>query len=166
MGLDLGEKHVITKVGWSPRVDHQQRVELALFEGANEPDFSDALPIYIVKVGSLPDYIYASSGSVASDAVRRMVTRIVKDDPAAKARLVEIWETALAEGGLSDLNAYLDEKAAMLQESQELNFKRWKILDEYVHMNFQALGSYEAEVGTVRTYITERLKTFDQLVRR
>ena len=117
-------------------------------------------------INSLPDYIYASSGSVASDAVRRMVTRIVKDDPAAKARLVEIWETALAEGGLSDLNAYLDEKAAMLQESQELNFKRWKILDEYVHMNFQALGSYEAEVGTVRTYITERLKTFDQLVRR
>lgn len=49
VGLDLGEKHVITKVGWSPRVDHQQRVELALFEGANEPDFSDALPIYIVK---------------------------------------------------------------------------------------------------------------------
>ena len=95
-----------------------------------------------------------------------MVTRIVKNDPAAKARLVEIWETALAEGGLSGLNAYLDEKAAMLQESQELNFKRWKILDEYVHMNFQALGSYEAEVGTVRTYITERLKTFDQLVRR
>ena len=117
-------------------------------------------------INSLPDYIYASSGSVASDAVRRMVTRIVKDDPAAKARLVEIWETALAEGGLSDLNAYLDEKAAMLQESQELNFKRWKILNEYVHMNFQALGSYEAEVGTVRTYITERLKTFDQLVRR
>ena len=117
-------------------------------------------------INSLPDYIYASSGSVASDAVRRMVTRIVKDDPAAKARLVEIWETALGEGGLSDLNAYLDEKAAMLQESQDLNFKRWKILDEYVHMNFQALGSYEAEVGTVRTYIIERLKTFDQLVRR
>ena len=117
-------------------------------------------------INSLPDYIYASSGSVASDAVRRMVTRIVKDDPAAKARLVEIWETALAEGGLSDLNAYLDEKTAMLQESQELNFKRWKILNEYVHMNFQALGSYEAEVGTVRTYITERFQTFDQLVRR
>ena len=117
-------------------------------------------------INSLSDYIYASRGSVASEAVRSMVTRIVKNDPAAKARLVEIWETALAEGGLSELNAYLDEKAAMLQESQELNFKRWKILDEYVHMNFQALGSYEAEVGTVRTYITERLKTFDQLVRR
>ena len=49
VGLDLGEKHVITKVGWSPRIDHQSRVELALFEGANNPDFSDALPIHIVK---------------------------------------------------------------------------------------------------------------------
>ena len=27
VGLDLGEKHVITKVGWSPRIDHQSRVE-------------------------------------------------------------------------------------------------------------------------------------------
>ncbi|MBR0322378.1 MAG: hypothetical protein IIX08_08330, partial [Bacteroidales bacterium] len=49
VGLDLGEKHVITKVGWAPRIDYQDRVQLALFEGANKPDFSDALPIYIVK---------------------------------------------------------------------------------------------------------------------
>lgn len=34
VGLDLGERHIITKVGWSPRKEHQKRVELALFEGA------------------------------------------------------------------------------------------------------------------------------------
>ena len=49
VGLDLGEKHIITKVGWSPRIGSQGRVELALFEGANKADFSDALPIHIVK---------------------------------------------------------------------------------------------------------------------
>lgn len=34
VGLDLGERHIITKVGWSPRKEHQKCVELALFEGA------------------------------------------------------------------------------------------------------------------------------------
>ena len=49
VGLDLGQKHVITRIGCSPRIDHGQRVELAMIEGANEADFSDALPIAIIK---------------------------------------------------------------------------------------------------------------------
>lgn len=50
-GLDLGEPHIITKVGWSPRNDGYgpRRVVLAIFEGANQADFSDAIPLYIVK---------------------------------------------------------------------------------------------------------------------
>ena len=95
-----------------------------------------------------------------------MVTKIVKNDPAAKARLIEIWEEALNKGDLRNLNAYAYDASQMLKESQALNFKRWKILDQYVHMNFQALGSYDAEVNTVRNYITNRLTKFEQLIRR
>ncbi len=49
-GLDLGEPHVITRVGWSPRNDGQgpQRVVLGVFEGANREDFTDALPLYVI----------------------------------------------------------------------------------------------------------------------
>lgn len=49
-GLDLGSKHVITKVGWSPRNDvhGEERVVLAVFEGANRDDFMDALPLCII----------------------------------------------------------------------------------------------------------------------
>ena len=116
-------------------------------------------------INNLNEYIYVWKGSAASDAVKNMVTRIVKEDPAAKARLIEIWEAALA-NGLSDLTADLDAYAEMLKESQALNFKRWMILNQYVHMNFQALGSYDAEVKFVRDYITARLTKFDQLIRR
>ena len=116
-------------------------------------------------INNLNEFIYVWKGSAASDAVKNMVTRIVKEDPAAKARLIEIWEAALA-NGLSDLTADLDAYAEMLKESQALNFKRWKILNQYVHMNFQALGSYDAEVKFVRDYITARLTKFDQLIRR
>ena len=49
-GLDLGEPHVITRVGWSPRNDSQgeKRVLLGVFEGANREDFMDALPLYVI----------------------------------------------------------------------------------------------------------------------
>ena len=117
-------------------------------------------------INNLNDYIYCTRGSLAGGYIGTLVTRIVKNDPEAKKRLIEIWEQALNEGNLDDLNSFVDETAAMLQESQELNFKRWKILNEYVHQNFQALGSYNAEVNTVKTYINGRLSKFDQLVRR
>lgn len=50
VGLDLGERHVITRVGWSPRNDGYgpNRMLLALFEGANSPDFLDAVPLYMI----------------------------------------------------------------------------------------------------------------------
>ncbi len=117
-------------------------------------------------INNLWDYIYASNGSVASEAVRQMVSRIVKEDPQAKARLIELWEAACNEGDLKNLNAVVDQNAQLLQEAQELNFKRWKILNQYVHMNFQALGSYDKEVETVKKYISGRLEKFDELARR
>ena len=61
-GLDLGEPHVITRVGWSPRMDDvgPRRMLLAVFEGANSPDFMDAVPLYIIdEVGLIGEMSYA-----------------------------------------------------------------------------------------------------------
>ncbi len=115
-------------------------------------------------INNLSDYIYAYAGSVASDSAREMVNRIVKQDPAAKARLVALWEEVKPQ--LSTLNNYVTETASLLDESQQLNFLRWPILNQYVHQNFQATGSYSAEVNTVKQYITARLSRLDQLIRR
>ncbi|MCC8117424.1 MAG: CotH kinase family protein [Bacteroidales bacterium] len=48
-GLDLGEPHVITRVGWMPRNDTNgpKRVVLGMFQGANREDFLDAVPIFL-----------------------------------------------------------------------------------------------------------------------
>ena len=62
-GLDLGSKHVITKVGWSPRNDShgEERVLLGVFEGANREDFMDALPLHIIKErGTIGKMSYAA----------------------------------------------------------------------------------------------------------
>ena len=44
-GLDLGQPYVITQVGWKPT--STTTAELGMFEGANSPDFMDALPLYM-----------------------------------------------------------------------------------------------------------------------
>ena len=112
------------------------------------------------------DYLCAVNGSFAGGQLKDIVLRIVKQDPQAKARLVELWDAALNEGNLKGLGSYMEETADLLDESQQLNFKRWKILDQWVHMNYQALGSYEAELGTVRNHINSRLNTLDALIRK
>lgn len=50
VGLDLGEPHVITRIGWAPakRNRGDERILLGVFEGSNSPDFMDALPLYII----------------------------------------------------------------------------------------------------------------------
>ena len=61
-GLDLGTAHVITRVGWSPRNDGlgEGRVVLGVFEGANSPDFMDALPLYVItEKGKIRQMSYA-----------------------------------------------------------------------------------------------------------
>lgn len=117
-------------------------------------------------INSLDDYIYAIRGSVASDAVRKMVDRIVKNDPLAHTQLIDIWDDARHSGIDNTLLDYVNETAALLNESQKLNFLRWPILNQRVHQNFQALGSYEAEVETVRNYIEQRFETLDRIIKR
>ena len=48
VGLDLGEKHIITKVAYCPRQGWSNRLFLAVIEGANNPDFGDAIPLYMI----------------------------------------------------------------------------------------------------------------------
>ena len=51
VGLDLGKAYVISKVGFaaSTRSNGPEGTQLGLFEGANQPDFSDALPLFMIK---------------------------------------------------------------------------------------------------------------------
>ena len=50
VGLDLGEPCIITRVSFTPSPSSQgaDRMLLGLFEGANSPDFMDAMPLYFI----------------------------------------------------------------------------------------------------------------------
>lgn len=48
IGLDLGTPHIISRLGFSPRQGYANRMRLGIFEGANNEDFSDAIPLSII----------------------------------------------------------------------------------------------------------------------
>ena len=50
VGMDLGSPHVITRISYtaSSGYDGPDRMLLSLFEGGNDPDFMDAIPLYLI----------------------------------------------------------------------------------------------------------------------
>lgn len=114
-------------------------------------------------INGLNDWVYKTRGSYAGD-MRNFVNRIVNSDTKARNRLQEIWADARWHHGVKEerLLAYVDEIAELLDESQHLNFIRWPILSSYVHQNWQASGSYTAEVEIIKNYIKERIQWIDK----
>lgn len=50
VGLDLGSPHVITRISFLPAANYigPDRMLLSLFEGGNDPNFMDAVPLYLI----------------------------------------------------------------------------------------------------------------------
>ena len=113
-------------------------------------------------VNNKTDYIYRSGGSCAGN-MRSFVDNIVVNNAAAKNRLYEIWDEA-RQSGLTEENmlAYIDRWAADLEQSQHLNFLRWPILNQRVHLNPRALGSFLAEVDVVKDFMKGRIAWMDK----
>lgn len=54
------------------------------------------------------------------------------------------------------LTGFIDGLAEQLIISQKKNFVKWPILNQKVHFNYQAAGSYEAEVTFLKDYLKNR----------
>lgn len=114
-------------------------------------------------INNKTDWVYRSGGSYAG-SMKSFVDRIINNDVAAKRDLLALWEDGRYNRGIEEqkLLALVDEYAALLQESQNLNFLRWPIMNQRVHMNPRTLGSYSAEVQGIKTYLAARLKWIDK----
>jgi hypothetical protein len=80
--------------------------------------------------------------------------------------MTHLWKRARLEQGINveSLLEYIDKTVLLLNEAQALNFMRWKILDQMVHENPQAAGSYEGEVEVLKNFISKRVPKMDILV--
>lgn len=110
------------------------------------------------------DYVYRNGGS-CTGAMRSFVDRIIVADSNTRDALRTIWGNA-RQNGLTEehLVACVDSLAALMDHSQRLNFTRWNILNQYVHMNPQVAGSYAAECRIVKNYIHDRILWMDRKI--
>ena len=87
---------------------------------------------------------------------------IVFADQRSRDEMKELWHRGRNRGISSEeLEAFIDSVALALDASQHLNFLRWPILGDYVHMNPVALGSYDAEVNRLKQFMTMRIGWMD-----
>lgn len=75
-------------------------------------------------------------------------------DPVFKTRVREMWETISI---TDDILQYIDETAVLLGKSQELNFKRWDIMNIRVSVGGIPMGSYEKEVECDRRFFINHM---------
>ena len=115
----------------------------------------------VYPVNGKSDYLYRSGGSVTGN-MKTFADNIVVRNASAKARMLDIWGKA-RQGLINEqhLIEFIDAMEESLQQSQKLNFTRWPIMNELVHMNPSAKGSYEAEVQVLRRFVSERLQWMD-----
>lgn len=113
-------------------------------------------------IDKLNGWIYATKGSVAGN-FRKFVSRIVKDDEKAVEQMRQLWSDARLNKKIyeSSLLDFIDNTAKTLNQSQELNFKRWNIMNSYVHQNPKVWGDYKKEVENVKNYLKQRLVKMD-----
>lgn len=109
------------------------------------------------------DWLYRS-GASAANGMRNFVDRIIMSDPGAGDQLKQLWAGVRDAGIITDesMEAYVDSTERVLEASARLNFLRWPILGQMVHMNAFALGDYSLEVGVVRDYIHDRISWIDR----
>jgi hypothetical protein len=107
------------------------------------------------------DYVYRSGGSCAG-TLNQMVDILVMRSTESQTKLLDIWDKA-RHANLTEesLVAFIDQMEAELEASQKLNFMRWTIMNQKVHMNPKTWGSYAAEVENVRRFMKERLRWMD-----
>ncbi|MBD5174804.1 MAG: hypothetical protein HDT06_03165 [Bacteroidales bacterium] len=111
------------------------------------------------------EYLYRFYGSSAANGMKDFANGVLINDSRTKYDITEIWADARTNRDLTPdaLKEYIDRTAELLDASQQLNFMRWPILNECVHQNPRALGSYEAEVDAVKEYLDTRFADLDRL---
>lgn len=112
-------------------------------------------------------YVFNLNGVESAHHMNLFANRIVYNDVRTKEDIKRIWSVARNEKRLTydELAAFIDEMAEELNESQKLNFIRWPIMNQYVHMNPTIAGCYEAEVQRMKTYLHNRFIDLDKIMK-
>ena len=85
------------------------------------------------------------------------------EDPAFEQRVAARWQVLKPE--IEAVIAEIDQDAAYLNQSQQLNFRKWTILGYKVWPNPVATGSYSGEIAYLKEWLTKRAAWMDSQLR-
>jgi hypothetical protein len=101
------------------------------------------------------DYIF--NHGLAAGTMDKFINQIIKNDKVIN-EIKQIWkeitETRL---NMNYLVNFIDEKVKLMNESIDLNFKRWDILHKKVSFNPKIYNSYEEEISYVKDFVKNRI---------
>lgn len=110
-------------------------------------------------------YLWDTDNASSADGMRYFAQRILLKDESTKEEIKAVWAKARANGLSAEwLKSKVDEYAQLLDASQKLNFTRWPILNQRVHMNAVALGSYASECAAIKTYADKQMAHLDAVI--
>ena len=101
VGLDLGEKHIITRVAYCPRQSQPSRLLLGVIEGANREDFLDAIPLLLIT--ETPPENKMTEQTIDCSRGFRYVRYVGPNDVRCNIAELEFWGYA---GNGNDLNLF------------------------------------------------------------
>jgi hypothetical protein len=84
------------------------------------------------------------------------------EDEVFSERVAQRWNELRA--GVFDtdrITTYIDSVSSVLDESQQRNFQRWPVLNEYVWPNYFVGATYQEEVNWLKNWVVQRMDWLD-----
>ncbi len=158
----VGEMSGNTDTYWSTNMYKKRNDDKFYFGPVWDFDIAYENDYRTYPINDNSEWIYATTGSSAT-GVREMVNRIFSDSTVMQ-QLKSIYASYRNSGVLTEDNLVqvVNDNATLLEQSQQINFMRWDILNTAVHMNPQVYGSYAGEVDNIRNFVKNRLAWMDK----
>ena len=121
IGFSLSSPHVITKISWTNEDISSQNEIFGIFEGSNEPNFIDSIPLYMFKEQSNTNFIQIESKS--SFKYIRYISPLKKD---ITIKNIEIYGYESKENEQKEENLYQPTNIPLIVVNTEgtINFKK------------------------------------------
>lgn len=159
----VGELSGNTDTYWSVFMYKQRGDDLFYFGPVWDFDlaFDNDSRTYPVNADWRKNWIYRSGGNSAN-GVKQLIDRILSD-PTLFEELQKTYSYYRDSGYITEeqLIDVIDEYAELIDSSQKLNFKRWDVIDKWVHQINHNTGSYQGEINIVKKYIRDRIAWMD-----
>ena len=127
--------------------------------------FNNDFRTYPVTQRSGDGYLWNTDMASAAGNMKYFAQRVLIKDESTASEILEVWRTARKNGLTEEwLKEKVEEYRQLLDASQKLNFLRWPILNQKVHMNPNAYGSYEKECEVIKSYISPQFSHLDKVI--